>query len=116
MPQPDIFSQHCHEWYGDLIEYGNTPSELRTQILTLASANIANRRRLEQMIPLLEQLPEALRVKMVKQGKAILNLEYAGRGRPFRFSFNTHSRWQGQCSAASEFFSMIQQGLAYNDR
>jgi hypothetical protein len=116
MPKSN-FSMQVDEWFSRLSEFGNETSELKDQIVELSSANIPNRRRLDKMILLLEQLPATPQfVKLITQANAIITGDYSGRGKEFKFAYNRVSRFQGQCSATSEFFSMIRQAITYNDK
>ena len=117
MPDREPFYQQVDQWFGPLSTYGKKGTKLKVQIAELAAAAIPNRRRLEKMIPLLGQLPARLKAKLVPQAQAVMSGEYSGPGRSksFRFRYNAISIWQGQCSATSEFFSMIRQAITYND-
>lgn len=117
MPDREPFYQQVDQWFDSLGKLGQRFKPLKAQIVELVSAAIPNRRRLEKLIPLLEQLPARLQAKLVPQAKAIMAGEYSGQGssKSFRFRYNSISIWQGQCSATSEFFSMIRQAITYND-
>jgi hypothetical protein len=116
MPEREPFYQQVDEWFEPMIAFGDNPSPLKDQIAELANAAIPSRRRLEKMIPLLEQLPPDLKSRLVPQANSIIAGEYSrGNKRSFKYAYNRVSRWQGQCSATSEFFSMIRQAITYND-
>jgi hypothetical protein len=116
MSEREPFSQHVDGWFEPMIRFGAKPSDLKTQIVALTDRSLTpNRRSLEKVIGLLEQLPKRLRTKLVAQAKAVLNREYTGPKKTFRFTFSTHSPLSGQCSATSEFFSMLRQAITYND-
>jgi len=115
MPEREPFYQQVDQWFEPLSVFGTQPSTLKDQIAELANAAIPSRHRLEKMIPLLEQLPARLKNKLVPQANAIIAGEYSGRSNSFRFTYNRISKWQGQCSATSEFFSQIRQAITYND-
>ena len=110
------FNTDTNAWFENLIQFGKTPSPLKDQIIALAKVDIPNRRRLEKMIELIEQLPAKF-LPMLYQAKAILNRKYSKRGKDneFKLTYNNISKWRGQCSATSEFFSMIDQAITYED-
>lgn len=117
MPDREPFYQQVDQWFDSLGKLGQRFKSLKNQIADLTNAAIPNRRRLEKLITLLEQLPARLKAKLVPQAQAIIAGEYSGRGsgKSFRFTYNKISRWQGQCSATSEFFSQVRQAITYND-
>jgi hypothetical protein len=117
MPEREPFYQQVDQWFEPLSVFGTQPSPLKDQIAELANAAIPNRRRLEKMIPLLEQLPADLKTLLVPQANAIIAGEYSrGSKKSFKYAYNRISRWQGQCSATSELFSQIRQAITYNDK
>ncbi len=109
MRRPKTFSEYTDTWFSEVIDYGRPATSLMEkadEILAL----VPNRKNLERLYN--EVLDRAGMFSSAdKHAKAILNKEFR---KEFRFQFSTMHRTKGQCSATSEFFSLLRQALHYN--